>query len=353
MSASAGMRALRWHGRHDVRVDVVPVPRAKPGEVLVEVELCGVCGTDVQEVREGPLEIPVAAAHPLTGQRAPVTLGHEVVGRVVEARDGGPPAGTRVIPDVVAGCGSCWWCRRHQPGLCERLAVLGLQGDGGLARYMVASAATCVSVPDQVPPEVAVFAEPTAVAVRAVRKLGDLSGQRLAVVGLGTIGQLTSQVALAAGAGAVIATDPVDERRRVADRPGVAPEPPDRFADAVLEATDGRGADGVLECSGAPDALASGLRSLRRGGTLVAVGLPSHHVVFDLRAPALAEQRIVGTAAHVWDEDVAAAMSLLAAGHVKVDRIPTRRISLDTACTMLADPPGDVLKLLVDPRERS
>jgi (R,R)-butanediol dehydrogenase / meso-butanediol dehydrogenase / diacetyl reductase len=92
------MRAARWHGRHDVRVEEVPVPEPQPDQALVAVEWCGICGTDLEEYKEGPVSIPVGEPHPLTGRKAPVTLGHEIVGRVVEpARDGsGPPKGARV-----------------------------------------------------------------------------------------------------------------------------------------------------------------------------------------------------------------------------------------------------------------
>ena len=110
------MHAARWHGQRDVRVDEVSIPNPEPHQALVEVEWCGICGTDLEEYESGPVNVPVEEAHPLTGQRAPITLGHEIVGTVVEpARDGsGPSEGARVIPDVVLGCGECWWCKRHQ-----------------------------------------------------------------------------------------------------------------------------------------------------------------------------------------------------------------------------------------------
>jgi hypothetical protein len=96
------MRAARWHNRRDVRIEEVPVPTPRADQVLVEVEWCGICGTDLEEYRDGPVNIPLEE-HPLTRHKAPITLGHEIVGKVVEAaRDGsGPPEGARVIPDVV------------------------------------------------------------------------------------------------------------------------------------------------------------------------------------------------------------------------------------------------------------
>ena len=175
MSAAAGgvpevMQAARWYGPRDVRVEEIPVPRPDAGEVLVAVERTGLCGSDLEEYREGPTAIPADAV--------PLVLGHEVVGTVVESPSGNPSVGTRVVPDVVVGCGHCWWCARHQEGLCPQLLVRGQQQSGGLADFMIACAATCTPVPAGMDLDVAAFAEPTAVAVRALRKAGDLAGQR-------------------------------------------------------------------------------------------------------------------------------------------------------------------------------
>jgi (R,R)-butanediol dehydrogenase / meso-butanediol dehydrogenase / diacetyl reductase len=188
------MRAARWHNRRDVRIEEVPVPTPRADQVLVEVEWCGICGTDLEEYRDGPVNIPLEE-HPLTRHKAPITLGHEIVGKVVEAaRDGsGPPEGARVIPDVVLGCGECWWCQRHEEGLCERGAVVGLHADGGLAQYVVATASTCVAVRPDLDAKVAALTEPTSVAVRALRKVPDPLGSSLLVIGAGTIGLLVIQ----------------------------------------------------------------------------------------------------------------------------------------------------------------
>jgi (R,R)-butanediol dehydrogenase / meso-butanediol dehydrogenase / diacetyl reductase len=343
------MRALRWHARGDVRVDEVARPRRDDGQVLVAVELCGICGSDVAEATAGPHEIPVDAPHALSGRSAPITLGHEVVGTVVEAPPGSAwSPGDRVLPDVVVGCGRCWWCARHEPGLCERLAVLGLHDDGGLAELMVAAADTCVRVPERVGPEVAVFAEPTSVAVRAVRKVDDLVGAVVVVVGAGAIGLLTVQAAFAAGAAEVLAVDPVPARRSLAADLGAGVARPE---DAEALVGD-RGADAVFECSGAPGAIGAALALLRRGGSLVCVGIPPATESVDLPAAILAEQRILGSAAHVWDEDVRAAMSMLARGVIQVDGLPVRRVALEEAARVLLEPPADVVKVVVDPSSR-
>ena len=131
------MRALRWHGREDVRLDDVPEPRLRDGlDTLVEVVLCGICGTDVAETRAGPMMIRTTP-HPLTGQAPPVTLGHELVGRVVAQRDEpfqALPAGQRVTADACLRCGRCAACQRGDYHQCRFGGSIGLHVDGGFWR---------------------------------------------------------------------------------------------------------------------------------------------------------------------------------------------------------------------------
>lgn len=347
------MLAARWYGRRDVRVEPIADPKPGPGEVLVAVELCGLCGTDLEEYEHGPISVPVTAPNPLTGRIAPIVLGHEIVGVVAAhgAEANGSTIGTRVIPDVVLGCGRCWWCRRHQEGLCPNGAVIGLHADGGLAQYVVCPADTCIMVPEGVRPEVAVFAEPASVAVRAVRKAGDLAGATVAVIGAGTVGMLVAQVARAAGAGQIIAVDPVPGRREIAARLGTdAATAPEEAADSVAARTAGVGADTVFECSGTPGTLAAAVRLARSGGTVVLVGFRDADEPVPLLPVVLGEKRLLGSAAHLWDEDVTAAVRLLTAGIVNPRQLPTTRIPLAQVVTGGFASPRPGRKVLVDPR---
>src|SRR2546423_739150 len=121
------MKAALWHARDDVRVEEVPEPGAPgPDEVIIRVSACGICGTDLEEYRAGPLFIPVGQPNPLTGRQAPIILGHEFAGEVVEVGRGVTRlrAGDRVAPDVLVYCGKCYWCQRHQVMLCEQMGAL-------------------------------------------------------------------------------------------------------------------------------------------------------------------------------------------------------------------------------------
>jgi 2-desacetyl-2-hydroxyethyl bacteriochlorophyllide A dehydrogenase len=333
------MRAARWHGRHDIRLDTVPVPRPGPGEVLVRVERVGLCGSDLEEFQNGPVGIPAG----------PLILGHEIAGVVVESADPRLPAGTAVVPDVVVGCGRCWWCARHEEGLCPRLSVRGQQQDGGLAEFMLADAATCIPVPAGLDLDVAAFAEPTAVAVRALRKAGDLAGTVVCVYGAGTVGQLVAQVALASGCAAVVAVDPVADRRRLAS--GAIACAPEDAADEVATASSGRGADVVVECAGVPGAPAAALQLCRRGGTVVLVGFRPGEIALPWLDVVLGERTVVGSAAHLWDVDVAGAVALLHRGVIDPRPLHTATLPLDAAPAAFDRLARDrsVLKLLIAP----
>ena len=332
------MRALRWHGQRDIRLDAVPRPAPERGQVLVQVERVGLCGTDMEEFLHGPVDIPSAGA-------PPIILGHEIVGLVADCPGGELDVGTRVVPDVVIGCNHCWWCQRHQPGQCPRLIVLGLQADGGLAEFMVAEASTCVIVPSALSADTAVFAEPTAVAVRGLRKCGDLTGATIAVVGLGTVGNLVVQVAAATAAAGIIAIDPSAYRRTLAQQLGatavLAPDP------AVIGI-----ADVVLECAGTNRSARDAIAIARTGGTIVMIGTGGDEVPLPLRSIVLGEKRIFGSAAHVWDEDVQAAVSLLSRGVVQPRQLISRIVSLENAVEegfRALESDRELIKVLVAP----
>jgi len=348
------MRAVRWWGPRDLRVEIVPIPEPKEFEALVRIDRVGLCGTDVEEYLSGPHDIPLERPHPVSRAMAPMIPGHELVGTVVRCDSRPELVGKVVIPDVVQGCGRCWWCVRHEGGLCPDLVVLGQTADGGLAEFMCCRAATLVRVPPGVGIDVAAFAEPTAVAVRAIGKVGDLRGSTVAVVGAGVIGNLIAQVARAHGA-EVIAIDTVDWRRGLAARVGVRAASADAGVDAVAELTGGRMADVVFECAGRDASFALSATLARRGGAIVLVGIGTTLPALPWREVVINEQRLIGSAAHVWDVDVTTAMRLLADGHVDPMPMISRIIGPDDVATTIEElaTSSGLAKVLVDPHLRS
>jgi len=160
------MRAALWHARKDIRIETVPDPTPPgPGEVILKVGGCGICGTDLEEYAYGPIFIPVGTPNPLTDTQAPLILGHEFAGEVVEVgRDVPYRCGAHLAPDTLIACGKCYYCQRHMLSLCDNLSLLGLMAHGGLAEYCKVPIAVCVELPASLSLEWAALGEPLSVA---------------------------------------------------------------------------------------------------------------------------------------------------------------------------------------------
>lgn len=207
--ANAAMRAAVWHGRHDIRVEDVPLPaEPPPGWVQIRVHWCGICGSDLHEYLAGPVFIPVEAPHPLTGLKDQCILGHEFSGEIVRLGNGvtGFAVGQAVAADACQHCGTCYYCRHGLYNICENLAFTGLMNNGAFAEYVNVPANLLYALPAGSPSEAGALIEPLAVGMHAVKKAGSLLGQNVVVVGAGTIGLSTIMCAR--------------RRRGTGDRPG-------------------------------------------------------------------------------------------------------------------------------------
>jgi (R,R)-butanediol dehydrogenase/meso-butanediol dehydrogenase/diacetyl reductase len=347
------MRAARWHGRGDVRVEDVPIPRVGPGEVLLRVSWCGICGTDVEEYRDGPVVVPVDAPNALTRQRAPITLGHEFAGTVVEVGPdvAGLAVGDRVVPEICLFCGECFHCLRHEYALCLSWAAIGLHGDGGLAEYVKVPARMCVRLPDAIADDEAALIETTEVAVRAVRKAGIRLGDSVAIVGDGAVGLITLQVARAAGATTAILLGHRAARLELGRQLGADAAIDTRDPGWLGEArrlTGGLGTDVAIECGGRAEAIADSIATTRKGGTIVLLAVIGVPIPVNTWPIVEGERTVVGSVQHHFDEDLPTAVSLMASGAVNVRPLISRRISLERVVEEgFAFPdPGDI-KVLV------
>jgi len=207
------MRAAVYHGTKDVRVEEVPEPaRPGPGAVVLRISRAGICGTDVHEFLHGPHLIP--------GER-PVVIGHEMLGRVVEAGAGGSlEVGERVVPGAGLWCGRCRWCQAGRTNLCATYSTFGLQADGGLAEFVAVPELMCHRVPEACADGNAVLAQPMAVAQHAVSRGRAAGGERVVVVGAGGIGAFVVAAAQARGLGPLVVADVSPERLDTAARLG-------------------------------------------------------------------------------------------------------------------------------------
>jgi L-iditol 2-dehydrogenase len=314
---------LREYGK--LVYEDVEDPRIQPDEVLVEVEACGICGSDVHGM-DGS-----------TGRRIPpVIMGHEASGRVVqcgpEVRDW--KAGDPVSFDSMIWCGRCWHCRRGETNLCDERRVLGVscadyRQNGAFARYVTIPHRILVRIPDGVGFEQAALVEPLSVAFHAVRIGHPQVGESALVVGAGMIGLLILQVLRAAGCSTIIVAD-VDAAKLPRARDGGAdavldPAAPG-FLDAVRQRTGGRGTDVSFEAVGVSAALDTALSSVRKGGRVVLVGNVMPKVELALQSAVTREVALLGSCAS--QGEYAACLDLLASGRVKVDSLISARAPL-------------------------
>ena len=352
------MRAARFHGKSDIRIDDVDVPSLKErDEVLVEVLWCGICGTDLHEYMVGPIVTPVTP-HPLTGVTLPQTLGHEFSARVVEA---GPDVtdvkvGDRVaiMPAIV--CGRCDFCRRGLGHLCVRFACTGLSAEtGGLAQYAVLKEYQVSTLPDTVSDLEGAVVEPACVAAYGIDRVGVHGGDVVLVTGAGPIGVLSAMYADALGASTVIIAEPNPNRAALAramDIGPVADPTADGFADLIADLTGGRGVDVVAECSGSTPGLTTAMNSVRTRGSIVQTGLHTKPATLD--AMRLSEKDIsyVGSWCYLIT-DWPRIIRLIAAGKYPVSKAVTAQIALEDVVPqgfdVLVNPTGDQLKVLVSP----
>ncbi len=282
-----------------MRLDEVPVPRPGSGQVLIRVEAAAICGTDVDEVRLGPITVPVDP-HPVNGRTAPMTLGHEMVGVVAEAgSEAGPAPGTRVVPWPSQPCGRCRECVTGHANRCPRMVALGMSADGGMADYLVADGSHCVSIGDGVEPERAVLVEPLAVALHAMHQV-PIAGRRIAVVGIGSLGLCVIEAAGLAGATAIIALSRSDAAREAALEAGAT-------AALSLERAADVDAEVVLETAGAAPAVSASIAAVRRGGHVLVLGGHPRPTAVDLLDLTVREVALQGSVSHCFADFVAAA----------------------------------------------
>ncbi len=203
------MRAAVFEGEGRLAIREVPEPTlGAPDEVLIEVEACGICGSDVHI-----LDVP--PGHPAT----PGTIiGHEFVGRIAAVGEAVPglAVGRRVVADPDPKCGSCESCRAGRPASCSRIVALGVYRDGGLARHVLVPAASVYPIADDVPAEIAALVEPLACVVNGTNRAALRPGESAVVFGAGAIGCLFVAVLKASGATPVVVVEPSPHRQPVA-----------------------------------------------------------------------------------------------------------------------------------------
>lgn len=338
------MKVGMYYSNADVRVEEQELPGVGPGDVLLKVVAGGICGSDLMEWYRI--------------KRAPLVLGHEVTGEVVEAGAGtGWRPGQRVFATHHVPCGECLYCLRGHETACRTLQEVNNFTPGGFAEYLRVTGHSVrtgvLELPEDVSYEVGTFIEPLATVVRGLRTTGLAPGDSVLVYGAGIAGILFVKLAKALGAGTVAVVD-VDAFRLERARTAGADLALHAGADvpAEFEAHAGRLADKVIICTGAAAAAEAALRSVDRGGTVLffAVGMPGEALPVDFN-PFWRNSVSLATCYGAAPLDNRQALELLRHGTVEVADMITHRFPLDDIgeAFRTAARPGDCLKVLIEP----
>jgi (R,R)-butanediol dehydrogenase / meso-butanediol dehydrogenase / diacetyl reductase len=348
------MRAAVYHGPGDVRLEDVPERAPRAGEVKVRVAYNGLCGTDVHEVFDGARAIPVTAPHPLTGAVAPVILGHEVAGVVVEMGAGvtNVVEGDLVAIEPTVSCGVCRWCASGDRNLCEVLAFHGLStGDGGLAEYTTVRAHMLHRVPAGTDPRAAALVEPLAVCHRAVTRSCARDEDTVVVHGGGPIG--IGILLMLRGAGRqCILVEPSAVRRSVAASFGATTiDPTDdgaEVATAVRDLTAGRGAHISFDAAGGSNTFQAAVSTTTAHGTVVVVASPRHPESTPVLSDLVAREIDVRTS-YGYCGDFPSVIDEIDNGTFPLEGWVTTRPLVDVGAALDALRAGELIKVLIDP----
>ena len=304
------MKAARWHKAGDIRVEDVPEPQIDDDyDVKVKLHWCGICGSDLHEYLAGPIFIPSGTPHPVTGEAAPVIMGHEFSGEVVEVGPGvtNVKPGDRVVVEPLVVDDTCPSCRDGRTNQCVNLGFHGLAGKGGgFAEYTTFRHQFVHKIPDTLPYDKAALVEPISVGYHSLEVGGFEAGMNAVVAGAGTIGLATIECLKALGAKQVIVVQRKSVRQEYAKasrrrrRPGPLrvrrrgrDQAPDRLAD---------GADVAFECTGAEACFHQLLEGVHAGGTVVVTSIWEKPVTVNLNDVCIPEKRVVGSICYCGDD---------------------------------------------------
>jgi len=347
------MRAAMYYGNHKLEIEDIPEPSAGDGEVKVKVSRNGICGTDLHEYYDGPIFIPPADPHPLTGKAMPLVLGHEFSGTVTEVGAGVTDVaeGDRVTIEPVYRCGHCRPCKSGRYNLCTSVGFHGLMADGGMAEYTVVPQNQVYRLPDSIPLEMGALVEPMSVAYHAA-VLGEVNDQSRALIyGAGPIGIGLWFALRGMGLTEIDVVEPSPTRRTSIEALGARTLDPTAVdvPELIADRTDGDGVDAAFDAAGVTPAVVSALECVGERRPLISVAIYDKPIPTPLINLVLRERRIQGTICYTGD-DYRAVIALMARGHYDttgwVDTIPMSGV-LEQGFEELRA--GRKMKLLVDP----
>ncbi|MCJ7604637.1 MAG: zinc-dependent dehydrogenase [Dehalococcoidales bacterium] len=340
------MRVAMWYSNNDVRIEEIETPRIGPGELLVKIEASGICGSDVMEWYRL--------------DRAPLVLGHEIGGQVVEAGEGVTRyrAGDRVTVAHHVPCNTCRYCLQGNHTVCDTLKSTNFD-PGGFSEYVRVPEINVdrgvFLLPDEVSYEMATFVEPLACVLRGQRKAGLEPGQSILVIGSGIAGLLHVALARATGAGRIIATDVVTYRLEPAGKIGADHTflAADYTPAKLREVNQGCLADIVIVCTGALGAYSQAIESAEPGGTILVFAPTAPGVTIPLSVNDFFWRRetTITTSYAGSPADHESALELIRAGNLPLEELITHRLPLSEtgAGFKLVNEARDSIKVIIEP----
>jgi NADPH2:quinone reductase len=309
------MRAVVIDRPGSFRVTDVPEPEPGDNQILVRVECCGICGTDLHIL---------AGEFPPTPY--PIIPGHEFAGTVAGVGRGVRPelaVGARIAVDPSLYCGHCGKCRSGRDNLCENWAAIGDTVSGAFAEYVVVPASNAYPLPAQLDAQLGAMAEPLACAVHGMRRLGSVFGSSVVVMGAGTMGLLLMQLLARAGAGSVAVVDRVPGRLEVARKLGAAQVVTDAGA------LDGGRFEIAVDATGVPAAIETALGLLDRGGRMLVFGVSPAEATIQVSPFRIYNDELAITGSMAILRSFGEAVDLLASGAVDPRPLLSEPLPLD------------------------
>ena len=271
------MKAARWYKAKDIRVEQIDEPQVTAGRVKIEVAWTGICGSDLHEYVAGPIFIPVDAPHPVSEDIAPIVMGHEFSGTVVEIGEGvtSVQVGDQVVVEPILACGECGACKKGKYNICKHLGFHGLSGGGGgFSEFTVVDERWVHKMPEGLSLEQGALVKPAAVALHSVRMSKLKAGDKAVVFGAGPIGLLVIEALKVAGASEIYVVEVSKERCQKAQELGatavINPAEETDVVGRIQELTNG-GADVAYEVTGVPVVLKQAIDSTSFEGETIIV----------------------------------------------------------------------------------
>jgi len=335
------MKAAVYEGSHEIHVKDVPEPSVGPTDVLVRPRYVGICGTDLSAWEYGMYE-------------SGLILGHEFSGDVVEVGKDVKAwrKGDRVVPNSLLPCGKCSFCRTQRYSICDDMQMIGISMNGGLAELVALPQDVLHRLPKGMDYKKGALVEPLSIVLHGFNRINFLSGGSVLVMGTGPIGVLAVYIARLRGASVVYASEVRSRRLEMARAAGA-----DQVVNPMKESlplrieslTDGQGTDVVVECTGAPGPTSESFQLVKRGGTVLVLGISEEPVEVDFMRSVLNELSI--RFSYLGYAEFPEAIRLLAEGIIDPSSMITKVIPLDRIVEdgfeALAHPDNQDVKVLV------